>query len=160
MNSISHNPFRVLGVFANDPLKVRTANISRIRAFNKVGKGCEFDSDFKDIFGPVDHTEQAIEQAISQLSSDADVEFYSCLWIHRTPQLDLKAKAPIDIIQSGIGRNDKADIINVLVGATLADNYKLAAEYLVLLFECDDAPQESIKEKLIVSLGDDRDEVV
>ena len=160
MNSISHNPFRVLGVFANDPLKVRTANISRIRAFNKVGKGCEFDSDFKDIFGPVDRTEQAIEQAISQLSSDADVEFYSCLWIHRTPQLDLKAKAPIDIIQSGIGHNDKADIINVLVGATLADNYKLAAEYLVLLFECDDAPQESIKEKLIVSLGDDRDEVV
>lgn len=160
MNSISHNPFRVLGVFANDPLKVRTANISRIRAFNKVGKGCEFDSDFKDIFGPVDRTEQAIEQAISQLSSDADVEFYSCLWIHRTPQLDLKAKAPIDIIQSGIGHNDKADIINVLVGATLADNYKLAAEYLVMLFECDDAPQESIKEKLIVSLGDDRDEVV
>ena len=152
MNSISHNPFRVLGVFANDPLKVRTANISRIRAFNKVGKDCEFDSDFKDIFGPVDRTEQSIEQAISRLSSDADTEYYSCLWIHKTPQLELNAKAPIDIIQSGIGSKHKEDIINVLVGSLMADNTKLAAEYVIRLFECNDAPNDEIKEKIVISL--------
>lgn len=38
MNVVAHNPFRILGMFANDPLRTQTANIARIRAFNKVGK--------------------------------------------------------------------------------------------------------------------------
>lgn len=154
MNCITHNPFRILGVFANDPLKARTANISRIRAFNKVGKECEFESDIKAVFGNIDRSEQAVEQAISLLSSESEVEFYSCLWIHRTQQLNKTAKAPIDIIQSGIGGRDKSDIVNVLVGAILADNIHLSAEYLVKLFECNDTLRNSVKERLIVMLGD------
>ena len=154
MNCITHNPYRILGVFANDPLKARTANISRIRAFNKVGKDCEFESDIKAVFGNVDRSEQALEQAISLLSSEDESDFYSCLWIHRTQQLDITAKAPIDIIQSGIGGKDKSDIINVLVGAILADNTQLIAEYLVKLFECNDAPRDSVKERLILMIGD------
>lgn len=154
MNCITHNPYRILGVFANDTLKARTANISRIRAFNKVGKDCEFESDIKAVFGNVDRSEQALEQAISLLSSEDESDFYSCLWIHRTQQLDITAKAPIDIIQSGIGGKDKSDIINVLVGAILADNTQLIAEYLVKLFECNDAPRDSVKERLILMIGD------
>lgn len=154
MNCITHNPYRILGVFANDPLKARTANISRIRAFNKVGKDCEFESDIKAVFGNVDRSEQALEQAISLLSSEDESDFYSCLWIHRTQQLDITAKAPIDIIQSGIGGKDKSDIVNVLVGAILADNTQLIAEHLVKLFECNDAPRDSVKERLILMIGD------
>ena len=154
MNYITHNPFRILGVFANDPLKTRTANISRIRAFNKVGKECEFESDIKAVFGSIDRSEQAVEQAISLLSSESEAEFYSCLWIHRPQQLNKTAKAPIDIIQSGIGGRDKSDIVNVLVGAILADNIHLSAEYLVKLFECNDPLRNSVKERLIVTLGD------
>ena len=138
MNCITHNPYRILGVFANDPLKARTANISRIRAFNKVGKDCEFESDIKAVFGNVDRSEQALEQAISLLSSEDESDFYSCLWIHRTQQLDITAKAPIDIIQSGIGGKDKSDIINVLVGAILANNTQLIAEYLVFSVKSQD----------------------
>ncbi len=154
MNSITHNPFRILGVFANDPLKARTANISRIRAFNKVGKECEFESDIKAVFGNIDRSEQAVEQAITLLSSEDEAEFYSCMWIHRTQRLNKTAKAPIDIIQSGIGGKDKSDIVNVLVGAILADNIQLSAEYLINLFECDDFPSDSVKERLIVTLGE------
>lgn len=154
MNCITHNPYRILGVFANDPLKARTANVSRIRAFNKVGKECEFESDIKAVFGNIDRSEQAVEQAISLLSSKGEVEYYSCLWIHRTPQLNKTAKAPIDIIQSGIEGQDKSDVVNVLVGAILADNIHLSAEYLVKLFECNDTPRDSVKERLIVTIGD------
>lgn len=154
MNSITHNPFRILGVFANDPFKARTANISRIRAFNKVGKECEFESDIKAVFGNIDRSEEAVEQAISLLSSESEAEFYSCLWIHRTQRINKTAKAPIDIIQSGIGSKDKSDIVNVLVGAILADNIQLSAEYLVKLFECNDTLLDSVKERLIVTLGD------
>ena len=75
MNAIAHNPYRILGMFANDPLRTETANIARIRAFNKVGKECSFDSDFTDIFGTTDRSEEAIEHAITLLSSDEDREF-------------------------------------------------------------------------------------
>ena len=57
MNIITHNPFRILGMFANDPLRKETANIARIRAFNKVDKECSFESDFTDILGTIDRSE-------------------------------------------------------------------------------------------------------
>lgn len=84
MDCIAQNPFRVLGVFANDPLKVRTANIAKIRAYIKVGKMCSFANDYSSLFGAVVRTEQSIEKAISQLSSDEDANFYRLLWLHRT----------------------------------------------------------------------------
>ena len=152
MNIIAHNPFRLLGMFADDPLRTQTANIARIRAFNKVGKECVFESDFIEIFGPVDRSEQSIEHAISLLSSDSDLDFYSSLWIHRLQTLDTAAKAPVDIIRSGLGGDSKACIVNVIVGAFYADNIELASEYIIRLFECDDAPAESTKERFLVEL--------
>lgn len=152
MNIIAHNPFRLLGMFADDPLRTQTANIARIRAFNKVGKECVFESDFIEIFGPVDRSEQSIEHAITLLSSDSDLDFYSSLWIHRLQTLDTAAKAPVDIIRSGLGGDSKACIVNVIVGAFYADNIELASEYIIRLFECDDAPAESTKERFLVEL--------
>lgn len=152
MNAIAHNPYRVLGMFANDPLRTETANIARIRAFNKVGKECPFESDFTDIFGSIDRSEEAIEHAITLLSSDDDRDYYSILWIHRVQSLDAGAKAPVDIIRSGLGGDSKACIVNVIVGAFYADNIELASEYIIRLFECDDAPAESTKERFLVEL--------
>ena len=152
MNAIAHNPYRVLGMFANDPLRTETANIARIRAFNKVGKECPFESDFTDIFGSIDRSEEAIEHAITLLSSDDDRDYYSSLWIHRVQSLDAGAKAPVDIIRSGLGGDSKACIVNVIVGAFYADNIELASEYIIRLFECDDAPAESTKERFLVEL--------
>lgn len=153
MNSIAHNPSRILGMFTNDPLRTQIANIARIRAFNKVGKECVFESDFSEIFGSIDRSEQSIESAISLLSSDSDFDFYSCLWIHRLQTLDTAAKAPIDIIRSGLGGYSKACIVNVIIGALYADNIELASEFIIRLFECDDAPAESTKERFLVELG-------
>lgn len=152
MNAIAHNPYRVLGMFANDPLRTETANIARIRAFNKVGKECPFESDFIDIFGSIDRSEEAIERAITLLSSDDDRDYYSSLWIHRVQPLDSGAKAPVDIIRSGLGGESKACIVNVIVGAFYADNIELASEYIIRLFECDDAPSETTKERFLVEL--------
>ena len=139
-------------MFANDPLRTETANIARIRAFNKVGKECPFESDFTDIFGSIDRSEEAIEHAITLLSSDDDRDYYSSLWIHRVQSLDAGAKAPVDIIRSGLGGDSKACIVNVIVGAFYADNIELASEYIIRLFECDDAPAESTKERFLVEL--------
>ena len=155
MNIITHNPFRILGMFANDPLRKETANIARIRAFNKVDKECSFESDFTDILGTIDRSEEAVERAITLLSSEDDRNFYSCLWIHRVQSLDSGAKAPVDIIRSGLGGDSKACIVNVIVGAFYADNIELASEYIIRLFECDDAPAESTQERFLVELEND-----
>ena len=152
MNAIAHNPYRVLGMFANDPLRTETANIARIRAFNNVGKECPFESDFTDIFGSIDRSEESIEHAITLLSSDDDRDYYSSLWIHRAQSLDAGAKVPVDIIRSGLGGDSKACIVNVIVGAFYTDNIELASEYIIRLFECDDAPAESTKERFLVEL--------
>ena len=152
MNSIAQNPYRILGMFANDPLRTETANIARIRAFNKVGKECSFESDFTDIFGEIDRSEEAIERAITLLSSEDDRNYYSSLWIHKVQSLDSSAKAPVDIIRSGFGGNTKDCIVNVIVGAFYADNIELASEYIIRLFECDDAPSETTKERFLVEL--------
>ena len=42
---ILQNPYRLLGVFANDPLRVRIANTAKIRAFSKIGKEISFETD-------------------------------------------------------------------------------------------------------------------
>lgn len=154
MNAITHNPYRILGMFANDPIRTQTANISRIRAFNKVGKDCVFDSDFTDIFGPIDRSEQSLENAISLLATDSGQDFYSCLWIHRTESLNTEAKAPVDLIRSGLGESNKDSIVNVIIGAFYADNTELASEYIIRLFECDEAPNESTKAKFLNELED------
>ena len=99
MKAITHNPYRILGMFANDPIRTQTANISRIRAFNKVGKDCFFDSDFTDIFGPINRSDQSLEHAISLLATESSQDFYSCLWIHRTESLNTEAKAEPDFVK-------------------------------------------------------------
>ena len=139
-------------MYADDPLKKRTANIARICAFNKVGKKSSFESDFTDVFGVIDRSEQSLESAIRLLSSDLDQELFSCFWIHKLPYLDNSSKAPVDIIQSGLGGNNRASIVNVIVGALYADNIELASEYIVRLFECGDAPKESTRERFLIEL--------
>lgn len=86
MNPIAQNPYRVLGMFANDSIKVMTANIARIRAYMKVNKKIEFESDFTDIFGPVERGPKDIENAISQLSNPEEALVWRLFWIHRTEQ--------------------------------------------------------------------------
>jgi hypothetical protein len=154
MDYITNNPYRVLGVFANDSAKVRTANIARIRAFRKVGKECSFDCDFVDLLGPVNRSEEAVDNAISQLSFISDEEFYSCFWFSRTSELNLKPNAPVDIIRSCINREEREDYANVAVAALLSGNNALAAEYYIKLFNVKLALIDAVKEKVLIALND------
>lgn len=52
MNLLSHNPYRVLGVMANAPVKERVANQAKIKAFLKVGKPISFPLDLEELLPP------------------------------------------------------------------------------------------------------------
>ena len=153
---IADNPYRILGVFANDAVRARTANIARIRAFNKVGKTCEFESDFTDIFGNINRSEETIDKAVSMLASDADAKFYSYFWIHKTPFLDTEAKAAADIIRSGFDSADISSYVNVIIGALSSGNNELAAQYIVKLFNIDNDLDDNTKVRIIGALINSR----
>lgn len=137
MDYIKQNPYRVLGAFANDPLRVRTANLAKIRAYRKVGKECVFDNDFVEVFGAIDRSEEAIAQAISQLSNEEDAEFYSLLWLHRTESLPTTIHSAEDIVAASQSGSSFAEIINTLLGAYATDDHPLVAKAVGKLFDND-----------------------
>lgn len=149
MDYIAQNPYRVLGVFANDPLRVRTANIAKIHAYQKVGKSCEFDNDYISIFGPIDRSDEAIDKAISQLSVEADAEFYSLLWLHRTAEFPTSVVAAADIIGANCKRSSKGEIINTLLAAYVTDNHSLVADALIQLFDSQDTCNSDSKHRTV-----------
>lgn len=42
---LSHNPYRILGVYSNSPKKDMLSNINKMKAFLKVGKTISFPLD-------------------------------------------------------------------------------------------------------------------
>ena len=80
---ISQNPYRLLGVFANDPLKVRTANTAKMRAFFKIGKAISFDTDAEGLLGTLTRASDIIEQANDVLFDNSKKVKYALFWFHK-----------------------------------------------------------------------------
>lgn len=80
---ISQNPYRLLGVFANEPLKVRTANTAKMRAFFKIGKAISFDTDAEGLLGTLTRTSDIIEQANDMLFDNSQKVKYALFWFHK-----------------------------------------------------------------------------
>lgn len=80
---ISQNPYRLLGVFANDPLKVRTANTAKMRAFFKIGKAISFNTDAEGLLGTLTRTSDIIEQANDMLFDNIKKVKYALFWFHK-----------------------------------------------------------------------------
>ena len=69
---VKNNPFRVLGCFANCTAKERISNKSRLSAFARVNKTCDFPSDMKEILGDVTRTPSSIAEAEQALNLPED----------------------------------------------------------------------------------------
>lgn len=78
---ISQNPYRVLGVLSNSPLKERVGNQNRLAAFAKVGKEVAFPNDFATILTekPV-RTLESIAAANTAINLDIDQLKYALFW--------------------------------------------------------------------------------
>ncbi|WP_294915115.1 hypothetical protein [uncultured Prevotella sp.] len=80
---ITQNPYRLLGVFANEPLKVRTANTAKMRAFFKIGKAISFDTDAEGLLGTLTRTSDIIDQANDMLFDNRKKAKYALFWFHK-----------------------------------------------------------------------------
>lgn len=91
---ISQNPFRILGVLSNSPLKERVGNQNRLTAFAKVGKEVSFPNDFATILAekPV-RTPDSITGANTAINLDKDQLKYALFWfISGSPIDDIALK--------------------------------------------------------------------
>lgn len=88
MDIITHNPFRVLGVFANASKKEILSSKGKIAAFAKVGKAVECPSDFVTLLDSVDRTETSIRKAESQITLSEDRLKASLFWFWSLTPVD------------------------------------------------------------------------
>ena len=78
---LAENPYRVLGVYSNAPLKERVANQNRLNAFAKVGKEISFPNDFTNVIAEKPpRTPQSILTASTSLTLDRDKLKHSLFW--------------------------------------------------------------------------------
>lgn len=86
---LTDNPYRILGVLSNSPLKDRVANQNRLNAFAKVGKEASFPSDFCGIIAdkPI-RTSESVSSAITALNLDKEQLKYALFWFINGSPID------------------------------------------------------------------------
>ena len=91
---VSQNPYRILGVLSNSPLKERVGNQNRLAAFAKVGKEVTFPNDFGTILtNKPDRTPDSIATANTAINLDKDQLKYALFWfINGSPMDDIALK--------------------------------------------------------------------
>lgn len=91
MKIIQDNPFRQLGVYSNSPKKERMANLSRMRAYLKVGKQPASDLDFVGLLPPIERSEESVANAEANLTLPNDQMHYAQFWFINSTPLDIVA---------------------------------------------------------------------
>ena len=91
MNILQNNPYRLLGVYSNSPIKERLANHNRMKAFLKVGKPVSFPLDLPQYFSPINRTESSIADAKAKLTLPKDQIFYAQFWLVQITPIDAVA---------------------------------------------------------------------
>lgn len=85
---ITHNPYRLLGVFSNSSTKERVANENKIKAFINVGKEISFPLDLTSILSSVDRSNQSVSAAIANLTLPTGQLKHAQFWFMKDGQID------------------------------------------------------------------------
>lgn len=104
LKSITNNPYRVLGILSNSPLKDRVGNQNRLEAFAKVGKEITFPYDFTSVISEKpQRTVEDISAANAALNLDKEQLKNALFWFIISSPID---EIAIKHLQSG--NRDKA----------------------------------------------------
>jgi len=80
INAVVNNPFRILGVDVAAKAKVITANATKIKRYNDVGKTIDFPSDRSDKLPQVNRSTEMVDWALAQINLPKDKLRYALLW--------------------------------------------------------------------------------
>lgn len=99
LSCIINNPYRVLGVLSNSPLRERVGNQNRLAAFAKVGKETTFPNDFIEVITEKpQRTAESISAANTALNLDKDQLKHSFFWFIKGSPID---EIALKYLQSG-----------------------------------------------------------
>lgn len=135
MNILQDNPYRILGVYANSPIKERLANHNRMKAFLKVGKDVSFPLDLNQYLPVLDRTEATVADAESELTLPKDQIAYAQFWFIKATPLDevaFKHLVSGDIIMAkDIWRKKEtmSSLQNLMVCCLIQNNIEYAIRY-------------------------------
>lgn len=87
-NLLSHNPYRILGVYSNSPKKDVLSNLNKMKAFLKVGKPVSFPLDLPKLLPPVDRDEAAVSSAQASIELPMDQIKHTLFWFMKATPLD------------------------------------------------------------------------
>lgn len=141
LSIITHNPYRVLGVFSNSPKKDIVANKGKLSAFLKVGKTLEFPLDLKTILPPIQRSVDLLSQAESALSLAKDQLRYVLFWFVKQTPIDdiafnhLKAGDVDTAISMWEKKTSFSSLQNIMVCALIKGDYRRVFSNANILFE-------------------------
>lgn len=135
MNILQNNPYRILGAYANSPIKERLANHNRMKAFLKVGKDVSFPLDLNQYLPHLYRTEATVADAESKLTLPKDQIAYAQFWFVKATPLDEVAFKHLisgDIIMAkDIWRKKETmfSLQNLIVCCLIQNNIEYAIRY-------------------------------
>lgn len=87
MKLILHNPFRIIGVFANANQRAIAKQKTQILALNKVGKQVQFEDELVHL-GKITRTTEIIDKAFRDIEINSNKIFHSLFWFVNHNHLD------------------------------------------------------------------------
>ena len=87
-NLLSHNPYRILGVYSNSPKKDVLSNLNKMKAFLKVGKAVSFPLDLPQFLPSIERDEVIVSSAQTSIELPMDQIRHSLFWFMKATPLD------------------------------------------------------------------------
>lgn len=85
---LSHNPYRILGVYSNSPKKDVLSNLNKMKAFLKVGKAVTFPLDMPQYLPSIDRDEAIVSSAQTSIELPMDQIKHTLFWFMKATPLD------------------------------------------------------------------------
>ena len=140
MKVLQENPYRILGVYANSPIKERVANQNRMKAFLKVGKSVSFPLDLPQYLSEINRSDSLVADAEGKLALPKDQILYAQFWFLKITPIDEIAFNHLisgDVVKA-VDLWQKKDCLsslqNRIVCALLGNNIKEAMACAQLLY--------------------------
>ena len=144
MEIISSNPYRLLGVYSNSPVKERIANANKLKAYLKVGKSVSFPLDLSDFMPTPIRTVESMEHANSSINLPQDQLKYALFWFINGSPIDDMAlaylqKGDIEKAKELFGKKETfSSLINQGVLSLVQGNKATAIKLITKMIHDDD----------------------
>lgn len=116
-NLLTHNPYRILGVYSNSPKKDVLSNLNKMKAFLKVGKTVSFPLDLPTFLPVLNRDESIASSAQASIELPMDQIKHTLFWFMKATTLDEVALNHLlsgNITQAKEIWNKKEDVSSLL----------------------------------------------